>query len=76
MFFLVTAKPLYNFSGGVKSSLTNRGKLTLSACFMLFKKVPLMYVGVLAAAACACVCFSEQCLESMWVVERIHNAAL
>ena len=23
-----------------------------------------------------CVCFSEQCLENVWVVERIHNAAL
>lgn len=37
---------------------------------------------VSAAAVCCwcvagvCVCFFEQCLEIVWVVERIHNAAL
>ncbi len=41
-----------------------------------------MSVGLLAAAAvlfvcvCVCVCFPEQCLESMWAVERIYNAAI
>lgn len=65
----------YNFCGGVKEVSPN-AKTDIKCLFLLFKGSTEVCWSASCCSVCLCVCFSEQCLETMWVVEGIYNAAL